>query len=276
MEDLVRPEIFVKKVSTIFPLKKAIIEKAYGYKSSLNLKKILQEYLAYGKILKKYLGDVSVIINNQIGKCAFLFEQAHGTMLDPVFGTYPYTVAPPTLASSVYTAVGIPARVLPVIGVVKAYTTRVGNGPFPTELTDEIGAKIRKTGKEFGTVSKRPRRIGWLDLPLLRYGIRLNGVTSLAVTKLDVLSGFKSLLVCTGYKLGKNLVKEFPSQINDLPNCIPVYKKLAGWNETITGIKSFKKLPINAQKYLKYIEKELKCPIKYLSNGPDRKELITL
>src|SRR3989344_3029647 len=195
LEYLIRPEVLKAKLENIVPLKKAIIEKAYGVKTDFTVQSIVAEYIPYGKKLQKYIGDVSTLVTRKLVSPSFLFEQAHGMMLDPVFGTYPFTVAPPTISSAVFPSVGIAARTLPVIGVVKAYSTRVGNGPFPTELLDATGDTIRKNGNEFGTVSKRPRRCGWLDIPVLRYAVRLNGVTSLAVTKLDVLTGIKELKV---------------------------------------------------------------------------------
>lgn len=276
MEDLIRPKIFTEKVRRIFPLKKAIIEKAYGMPTTLSLKEILRTYIAYGKKLAPYVGDVSVLVSRHIAKHAFLFEQAHGTMLDPVFGTYPYTVAPPTIAGAMYPAVGIPSMGLPVLGIAKAYTTRVGNGPHPTELTDAAGKHMQQVGGEIGTVSKRVRRCGWLDLVQLRYAVRINGVTSLAITKLDVLSGLSKLKICTGYRIGKTIFHEFPAEINDLPHCHPVYDTLSGWQKSLSGIRSFRALPKEAKMYLLFVKQQLGIPINMISVGPDRKELISV
>lgn len=273
MEDLVRPEIFKDKLFKILPLKTAII-KAYGLDIKLNPVDIIKEYSVYGKFLQKYLGDVSKIVSDRISKKSFLFEQAHGTMLDPVFGTYPYTVAPHTLSSFVYPAVGIPAQSLPVLGVVKAYATRVGNGPFPTEQNNEFGRIMQNTGSEIGTVSKRVRRCGWLDLAVIRYGIRLNGCTGLAVTKLDVLSKFKTIPVCTGYKLNNKLINEFPNQVSQLPKCKPEYKVLNGWNCDISTVKNYEHLPNEAKKYIEFIEHHTKTPVTHISVGAERKQLI--
>lgn len=274
LEFLVRPDVFKEKLEKIVPLKKAIIEKAYGVKTDFTVQSIADEYIPYGKKLQQYLGDVSSLVTRKLMTHAFLFEQAHGTMLDPVFGTYPYTVAPSTISSSVFPSVGIAARTLPVIGVIKAYTTRVGNGPFPTELLDKTGDTIRQKGNEFGTVSKRPRRCGWLDLSALRYAVRLNGVTSLAVTKLDVLSGIATLNICIGYRYHGNILREFPSEISVLADCIPVYKTMRGWQEDIGRIRKRKDLPTQARIYLSFLEKQLRIPIRFVSIGAERKAFI--
>lgn len=274
LEFLTRPNVLKEKLEKLLPLKRAIIEKAYGMRVDLDIDKIFKEYVSYGKKLHKYIGDVSLLVHQKIATHAFLFEQAHGTMLDPVFGTYPYTVAPPTIASAVFPSVGIGARSMSILGVVKAYTTRVGNGPFPTELFDTVGDTIRANGNEFGTVSKRPRRCGWLDLPLLCYAVRLNGVSSLAVTKLDVLSGIKTLKICVGYKVGRKILKEFPSEISVLSDCKPVYQSLPGWHTDVGRVMKRNNLPKETQHYLLFLEKQLQIPIRYLSVGAERKALI--
>jgi len=276
LEFLTRPLLLREKLEKILPLKQAIIENAYGMKTDFDIKKILEEYVSYGKKLKKYIGDVSTLVTRKLVTHSFLFEQAHGTMLDPVFGTYPFTVAPPTISSAVFPSVGIAARTLPVIGVIKAYTTRVGNGPFPTELLDVTGDTIRKNGNEFGTVSKRPRRCGWLDIPLLRYAVRLNGITSLAITKLDVLTGIEVLKVCIGYRYHGKILREFPSEISQLPDCIPMYKTMSGWKEDIGKIRRRKNLPKQVLTYLSFLERMLPTPIRYISIGAERKAFIQL
>ena len=274
LEFLMRPALLKEKLEKILPLKRAIIEKGYGMKTDFTIASILTEYVGYGKKLKKYMGDVSSLVALKLDTHAFLFEQAHGTMLDPFYGTYPFTVAPPTIASAVFPSVGIAARALPVLGVMKAYTTRVGNGPFPTELLDDMGATLRQKGNEFGTVSKRPRRCGWLDIPMLRYAARINGVTSLAVTKLDVLTGILKLKICTGYRYRGKMLREFPAEISQLPDCKPVLETFAGWAEDMSDTKRRKDLPRQARAYLSYIEKHLARPIQYISNGAERQALI--
>lgn len=273
-EDLIRPKIFEAKVRALFPLKERRIQSVYGASVVKRPVDFLSEYIIYGKKLALYVGDVSSYVCRQMGKQAFLFEQAHGTMLDPVFGTYPYTVAPPTISSSVFCGVGMPAGRVSVVGVVKAYTTRVGNGPFPTELTNSIGAIIRSKGHEIGTVSKRPRRCGWLDLPMLRYAVRLNGCTSLAVTKLDVLTGLASLKICVAYIYKGAKLTEFPSQMSQLADCKPVYKTLASWKKDIRSARGYEDLPLQAKAYLRFLERALGVIVRYISVGPDRKEIV--
>lgn len=274
LEDLIRPKVFAEKVRRFFPLKKAMIEKAYGVKTDMNLDEIIKTYTAYGRKLASFVDDVASLVSRKVGSHAFLFEQAHGTMLDPVFGTYPYTVAPPTIASAVFPSVGIAAQTLPVLGVVKAYTTRVGNGPFPTEIKGKIGKQIRTNGGEFGTVSKRPRRVGWLDLAQLRYAIARNGCTSLALTKLDVLSSLSSLDVATHYTYKGTRLREFPSQMNVLPFCTPVYRRLRGWCKDIKNVKTFALLPPEAKVYVRFIESQLGIPVLYISYGAERGALL--
>lgn len=274
LEDLIRPKVFAQKLRLFFPLKKAIIEKGYGMKTDMDLEKMIKTYVSYGKKLAQYVGDVASLVSREIDSRTFLFEQAHGTMLDPVFGTYPYTVAPPTIASSVFPSIGTAAQTFPVLGVVKAYTTRVGNGPFPTEIKGKIEEQIRTTGGEFGTVSKRPRRVGWLDLAQLRYAIARNGCTFLALTKLDVLSSLSSLDVCTHYTYKGTRLREFPSQMNQLPFCKPVYKRLRGWRKSLGTVTGFTNLPSEAKTYVRFIESQLGIPVDYISYGAERGALL--
>ncbi len=276
IEDLIRPKILEEKVKKILPLKLGIITKVFGMKASLSVGDIVHKYALFGRKLKRYLGDVSLYVSTNWEAKRFLFEQAHGTMLDPVFGTYPLTVAPPTIASSAFPGIGVSNKPVEVLGVVKAYTTRVGNGPFPTEQNNTIGVYLQTHGVERGTVSGRTRRCGWLDLPMLRYAVRLNGCTSLALTKLDVLSGMKKLRICTGYRRGKELFDEFPSEINRLPMCRPVYKELESWDENISLVQNITDFPKAARKYMEYLEKELDCPVRYVSVGRERGAFLSL
>jgi adenylosuccinate synthase len=274
LEDLVRPTIFIEKLSMFFPLKMAFLKKAYGFPTSLTEAGILKEYIGYGKKLKPFMSDVRAIVNANIEKHSFLFEQAHGTMLDPVFGTYPYTVAPPTIASAEIPSVGIPSRPIKTLGVVKAYTTRVGNGPFSTEISGAIADKIRTDGGEYGTVSKRPRRVGWLDIPALRYAIRLNGCRSLAMTKLDVLSSLDDIMICTHYTYQAQRLTEFPGEINMLPACRPFYKRVPGWKKDIRSIRRRADLPANARSYIRLLERLCGVPVEMISVGAERDALI--
>lgn len=274
LEDLVNKNQFLEKLNIIFPLKKIQIEKVYKFKTDVSKEKTYRDYLKYGKILKKYIGDVSKITSNKIANKNFLFEGAHGTFLDPVFGTYPFTVAIHTISGAVFPYVGISPLKINTVGVVKAYSTRVGNGPFITELKDYISENLREKGNEFGTVSKRPRRIGWLDLPMLRTANRLSGFDLIALTKLDVLSNLDKIQICTHYLFKKEKMVEVPSLINEVASCKPVYKEFKGWKKDISKIKTFSDLPDNTKKYIKFIEDQLKVPIKLISLGPERNDNI--
>lgn len=270
LEDLVNSKILKDKLKVLLPLKKLQIEKVYKMKSKLSLEAIYKEYNFYGRQLKKYIGDVSLITSSNIPKKNFLFEGAHGTFLDPVFGTYPYTVAIHTISGAIFPYVGFAPLKINSIGVVKAYTTRVGNGPFITELNNKISDSIREAGKEYGTVSKRPRRIGWLDLPMLRTACRLSGFNSLALTKIDVLSKIKVIKICTNYRINERKIDEIPALIKDTKKCKPIYKEFKGWMQDISGIKKFSDLPTNTRTYINFIEKELRVPVELISLGAER------
>ncbi len=205
-----------------------------------------------------------------------LAEGAQGTMLDVDFGSYPFVTSSNTTAAGACTGLGIaPKSVGNVVGIFKAYCTRVGGGPFPTELSDETGEELRRIGHEFGATTGRPRRCGWIDLPALKYAIMLNGVTELVMTKADVLSGFDSIYACTHYRHDGQVIDYMPYDICTIqPE--PVYKKIAGWKEDLTGIKSVSQIPENLMLYVKYLESELGVPVKYLSVGPDRSQTLIL
>lgn len=273
-EDIINPKVLRDKLEKIVPLKKLMIEKVYGQKANLSIDEIYKLYLYYGKLLNKYFGDVSEFIATNINKKRFMFEGANGTMLDGVFGTVPFTVANQTIAGSVFANCGIGISPMDCLGVVKAYTTRVGNGPFPTEQSNEIGEHLQTVGHEVGTTSGRKRRCGWVDLPLLRYSNRLNGFTVLALTKLDVLTGLRKIKVATHYILKGKKIEFFPSKLIDLPNIRPVYKTFKGWKDNIEKAKSFDQLPKEAQIYVKFIEKEIGVKIKYISIGAERRSII--
>ncbi len=275
-EDLINPKILKEKLEKIFPMKKAQIEKVFGYQTNLKLVEIYDDYQKYGQRLKKYLGDVAKIVQNDIKNKKIIFEGAHGTFLDGNFGTYPFTTAVNTISGGIFSYVGFPPQKIYSLGVVKAYTTRVGNGPFPTELSDATGEKIRSQGGEFGTVSKRPRRCGWLDLPLVRTARALSGFDYLAITKIDVLSDLAEIKIGVGYKLYGKALKEVPPLMDDFGKCAPIYKKFKGWQQDISQIKKFGNLPKETKLYLKFIEKELKVPIKIVSVGAERQANIFL
>jgi len=267
--DILNEDTLRKKVHENFTLKKKIVENVYGQECDLDEEKIIEDYINYGKQLKNYLGDVSLSLYK---KANVLFESAQGTFLDITYGTYPYVTSSHPIAGAVFSEVGLPSQKLTVVGIVKAYTTRVGEGPFLAELYDETGDKIREMGHEYGTTTGRPRRCGWLDLVMLRYSMRLNGITDIAITKLDVLSGLEKLKVATKYILdGKEV--EFPLAIEQLERCQVVYTEFDGFE--ISGNEEFyDDLDQNAKKYLNFIEEHLKTQISIVSIGPKRNETL--
>jgi adenylosuccinate synthase len=227
------------------------------------------------EIIKKFkIIDSEHYINTEMDKGkSLLAEGAQGTLLDIDFGSYPYVTSSSTICAGACTGLGIaPNHIGEVYGIFKAYCTRVGSGPFPTELNDETGEKIRQLGHEFGATTGRPRRCGWLDLPALKYAIMLNGVTRLIMTKADVLSGFEHILVCQGYKTIDGIIEFFPYELGVVEE--PVYKKMAGWNEDLTKIRKYSELPVTLKNYIEFLEEELKVPIVIVSVGPDRDQTI--
>jgi len=239
---------------------------------------LFEKYSALAKRFKANVVNTSVIINQLIEKKKnILFEGAQGTLLDIDHGTYPFVTSSNTVAAAACIGSGIgPTKIDRVIGVVKAYTTRVGEGPFPTELSDEIGIRLKERGKEFGATTGRPRRCGWLDIVALRHAIRVNGFTNLALTKLDVLTGLKKIKLCRAYKFKGKEISEFPSSIQILKNCEPIYEEVDGWQEELTGIKKYSDLPKNAQRYIRIIEKLLGVKFILISLGFEREETIIL
>lgn len=274
LEDLVIPKLFKEKVYGEFPKVKIRIESVFGYKVKVSPEEIIMEYIKYGQKLKKYLGDVSKIVSENINNKRMLFEGAHGTFLDANFGTYPYTTAVNTISGSVFPYVGIPPQKIEVVGLVKAYTTRVGGGPFTAELFDENGRHMQEKGHEFGTVSKRPRRCGWLDMVMLKYAHRLNGFTDIALTKLDVLTGLKTLKIAEAYLYKGKKLTDYPTSLEILSKCKSVYRSFAGWNKDISGVRRLSDLPRSCLIYIKAIEKRLGVPIRYISVGPERDAII--
>lgn len=274
MEDLVNPSALKEKIYQEFPLVKKRIEAVYNYPVTITPEEIYGEYKKFGEKLRKYMGDVSKYISENVGKKKILFEGAHGTFLDGNFGTYPYTTAVNTISGSVFSYVGFPPQKLDVVGLVKSYTTRVGGGPFPTELIDENGNYMQEKGGEFGTVSKRRRRCGWLDMVMLHYAHRLNGFTSIALTKLDVLTGLPQLKIATHYIYSGKKITDFPTSLAALTKCRPVYKTFFGWKEDISAVKHAHDLPKNCLIYIRAIEKMIGVPIRYISVGPDRRSVI--
>ena len=210
----------------------------------------------------------------QIEKKRILFEGAQGTLLDISHGTYPFVTSSHPTVGGIYIGTGFRPRKLEVMGVVKAYTTRVGKGPFPTEIKGKLGTYLREKGGEYGATTGRARRCGWLDLPILRYAKIINGLDSLAITKLDVLTGLDEIKVCTSYRLGSKLQRVFPANLAVLRRIKPIYQSFPGWQEDIAQVKNFEQLPKEAKKYLKAIEKETQLKIKLIGVGPERRQTI--
>ncbi len=275
MGELIDPELLKKRIEAVLPEKNNYIEKILGG-TPFTLDEIYGPYCDFGQRLKTYVTNATLVLREAVLKRKkILFEGAQGTSLDVDHGTYPFVTSSNTVAGNACSGSGIgPTAIDSVIGVSKAYTTRVGGGPFPTELDDEIGAHLRKEGAEFGATTGRPRRCGWLDLVVLRHAVRVNGLTGLVLTKLDILSGLSQIKVCTAYRRRGSLVREFPASIEVLEGCEPVYETLRGWKEPLSGIKKRGRLPLAAQRYLKKIEKSLGIPIAIVSVGASRDEHI--
>ncbi|HOO43496.1 MAG TPA: adenylosuccinate synthase [Bacillota bacterium] len=239
---------------------------------------LYDEYISLGQQLKPYVCDTSVLLNDEIDQGKnILFEGAQGSMLCIEHGTYPFVTSSSPTASSIPLNTGIASnQITDVIGVTKAYTTRVGEGVFPTEFEDDISHKIRLVGNEYGTTTRRPRRIGWLDLVVLKHVKRINGLTGLGIMLLDVLTGIEYLKICTGYMLDGEEIDVIPASYESYMNCIPIYQIYPGWTEDITKVKSFEELPLNCQNYIKAIEDYLGVDVTLFSVGPDRLQTVTL
>ncbi len=275
--DLLDPEAFSEKVNTILDEKNFYL-KNYLSAETLDPKQIIDQYQDYARRLAPHITNISVAINTAIkNNQQVMFEGAQGTHLDIDHGTYPFVTSSNTVAGNACSGAGVgPKQIHDVIGIVKAYTTRVGQGPFPSELFDEIGDKIQKKGVEFGATTGRRRRCGWLDTVLLRNAVRLNGLTGLAITKLDVLDGLESVKICTGYDYNGKKITDFPASLKVLGDCKPIYETMPGWRENISGIRRFDDLPENVRSYLNRIETLSQTPIDIVSVGPDRDQTIVL
>lgn len=244
----------------------------------LEVNAMVEEYLVYGQQMAAFADNVSERLHKALrqGK-HILFEGAQGTHLDIDHGTYPYVTSSNTVAGNACCGSGIgPTRIDAVLGVVKAYTTRVGGGPFPTELKDEVGETIRKVGGEFGATTGRPRRCGWLDMVVVNTSIRLNGLAGLIITKLDVLTGIPKLKIALSYQCGSRELDAVPPELESLERCMPIFQELDGWEENLRGIGRFEDLPLNTRRYLKAIEEIAGLPIGIVSVGPGRDETILL
>ena len=275
--DLTEPDVLEEKIRTNLKEKNFLLEKFLGA-SPLEAQPILDHYLSMGQKLAPYITDVSVELDQAVkaGK-AILFEGAQGTHLDIDHGTYPFVTSSNPVASTACSGAGVgPKQIHHVVGIVKAYTTRVGAGPFVTELEDEIGDFIQGKGKEFGATTGRRRRCGWLDLVVVGDSVRLNGLDSMAITKLDVLSGLETLKICVAYEIDGQMVHQRPASLGRTALCKPVYKEMPGWKEDITGAKEKSDLPAAALDYLSAIEDITGVPISIISVGPGRNDTIVV
>jgi len=273
--DLLDEKIFREKLEANLSIKNACLETCLHDKG-FGLESILKEYMGYARKLKKYASNASVFIDRQMKQGRhILFEGAQGTHLDVDHGTYPFVTSSNTVAGGACTGAGVgPTKITEVIGVSKAYTTRVGGGPFPTELKDKVGERIRERGREFGATTGRPRRCGWLDIPLLRDAIRLNGITGIALTKIDVLSEFDPIKICTSYKYQGERLEEVPSQVKVLQECEPVYEEIQGWKAELKNTREFGDLPPRAREYVRYVEELTNVEVIIVSVGERREETI--
>jgi adenylosuccinate synthase len=275
--DLIDPDVFKEKVNAIIDEKNFYL-KDFLKSEIIDAEKMIEEYDNYAKRLSPHAVNISVAMQQAIkSNKKILFEGAQGTHLDIDHGTYPYVTSSNTVAGNACNGAGVgPKDINGVIGIVKAYTTRVGAGPFPSELFDEIGDRIQEKGAEFGATTGRKRRCGWLDTVLLRNAKHLNSPTGLVITKLDVLGGLESLNICTHYEFGGKQIDEVPASLKALAECNPVYETLPGWSEEISHIRKYENLPQNTKKYLKRIEELTDVPIQMISVGPGREETIVI
>lgn len=273
--DLLKPAIFLDKLQNALDLHNFVLTGYYG-QPPLDLEQVYEEYLKYGELLKPHVVDTSLFLDREIKKGAkVLFEGAQGAMLDVDHGTYPFVTSSNTVVGAIATGAGVSVKMREVvIGVVKAYTTRVGGGPFPTELFDEDGQFIRDAGNEYGSTTGRPRRCAWFDAMVVNYAARINNFDGLALTKIDVLTGLPNLKICVGYELDGQPLEDLTPEIDLLERVKPVYEELEGWTDDISGAKKFSDLSKAAQKYVRRIEDLTGIPIVMVSVGPDRNSTI--
>lgn len=275
--DLLHEDVFKERLKENLDVKNEIISKVFGGEK-FDFDSVCSEYLDYARRLRPFVKDISVRVYDEIksGKNV-LFEGAQGTLLDIDYGTYPYVTSSNTIAGGVCTGAGVgPTMIKSAVGIAKAYTTRVGKGPFPTELLDEMGDWIREKGHEYGVTTGRARRCGWLDLVILKTAARVSGLTSFAVTKMDTLAGLEKVKVCVGYKYGSEVIDYIPASLEDLAKCEPIYEEFDGWDESVGNARSYDELPQNAKTYLKKIEEFTGARVSIISVGPRRDQTINV
>ncbi len=273
--DLLDKDTFTQRLRPILDYKNTILTQVYGEKP-LSLEDIVSSYSQYGEHLAAYITDTSLMIDEALGNNnIILLEGAQGTLLDPDFGTYPYTTSSSPLAGGACIGTGLgPTRINHCLGIFKAYCTRVGAGPMPTELKDETGNIIREQAHEYGATTGRPRRCGWFDAVAARYSSRINGFNGAVITRLDILDIFPSIKIATSYKLDGEIINYFPSNTTILAKCQPVYEELPGWQTSTSHIRQFEELPREARQYVSYLEKIINCPVKLISVGASREQTI--
>ncbi|GAA3015652.1 adenylosuccinate synthase [Tetragenococcus solitarius] len=271
--DLLDKDIFSERLKANLADKNRQFEKMYGEKT-IAFEDIFEEFYEYGQQFKQYVTDTSVILNDALDRGRrVLFEGAQGVMLDIDQGTYPFVTSSNPVAGGVTIGSGVgPSKIDKVVGVCKAYTSRVGDGPFPTELFDEVGDQIREVGHEYGTTTGRPRRVGWFDSVVMRHSRRVSGITNLSLNCIDVLSGLDTVKICTAYELDGKLIYHYPASLKELNRCKPVYEELPGWQEDVTNCKTLEELPENARNYLRRISELVGVRISTFSVGPDRNQ----
>ena len=275
--DLLREEVFREKLKTNLLEKNHLLKNIF-HENGFEMHNIYHQYMSYVEKIAGYITDTSLYIDGAIKRGEnILFEGAQGTLLDVDHGTYPFVTSSNTVAGEAATGSGIgPTKLGKVIGISKAYTTRVGEGPFPTELKNEEGQRLREQGGEYGATTGRPRRCGWFDAVAVRYAARINGLDGVVLTKLDVLDKLDKIMICTGYNYNNNILKDFPSDSDILNKCEPIYEIIDGWNEPTSGIAKLDKLPANARKYIKRLEELIEVSIIMVSVGAGRKEAIMI
>ena len=277
VQDLFDPHILQQKVESALGDKNQILVKVFNRKG-IEVEAVIEEYLGYAEILRPFIADTSLLLNNALdaGKVVLL-EGSQGTLLDVDHGTYPFVTSSNPTAGGACAGSGIgPTRVTRVIGIVKAYTTRVGSGPFPTELLDDDGEKLRTVGHEYGVTTGRNRRCGWFDAPVARYASRINGLTDFFLTKLDILTGWKEIPVCVAYEVDGKRIEELPTNQTDFHHAKPIYEKIPGWTEDISKARSLDDLPKNARAYIEFLEKVSGARISAIGVGAGREETIAV
>ncbi len=273
--DLLDKEVLRERLRLVLDGKNDILTKIYGV-SPLSLDEVYSQYCQYGERLAPYIRETTIMLEEALNREELvLLEGAQGTLLDPDFGTYPYTTSSSPLAGGGCVGAGLgPTRISRILGVFKAYCSRVGTGPMPTELKDETGDLIRERGHEYGTVTGRPRRCGWFDAVAARFSTRINGFTGAAITRLDIFDTFPLLKICVGYKLDGQTIDYFSGNIATLEKCQPIYEELPGWQTPVSHIREYERLPVEARQYLARLEELISCPINLICVGPERGQTI--